>query len=82
LTDPNSKHGGTTGPGPNLRRLTCFVDADDVQISYGKVTDGHWEVRATSRRWGTHIERHRDIEAACAALITWLIAADVWVPFT
>ena len=81
--EPNTKHGGITGPGPNLRRLSCFAEADDVQITIDQVTDGGWEVRAASPRWGEpHSERHRDIEVACAALISWLIAADVWVPFT
>ena len=81
--DLNTKSGGITAPGPNLRRLSCFAEADDVRITYGQVTDGRWEVRATSRRWRRpHTERHRDIEVACAALISWLIAADVWVPFT
>jgi hypothetical protein len=81
--DPSTKQGGITGPGPNRRRLSCFAEAGDVQITFGQITDGRWEVRATSRRWRRpHAERHRDIEVACAALISWLIAADVWVPFT
>jgi hypothetical protein len=81
--DPNATCGDITGPGPNFRRLSCFAGTDGVRITYDRVADGGWEVQAVSARWREpHIERHRDIEVACAALISWLIAADVWVPFT